>query len=234
MVFPLLHVPIVRNFFDNILQNYRRQRYKSKELIIILNNDSMNLQLYRNRVRGSAHVTVYQVPENISLGQCLNAGMTRARLSLVAKFDDDDYYSPFYLKEQVKELKRTKSDIVGKHSCLVYLSASKKLLIRSPKEANKHVEFVQGGTILFKKEVLKKGSFHRPLNRGGCNLFEAMQKKGIQNVCYISFQLCIPAETEQKEPYVESGRRFLYRREPIGSDNGSLPFDRRQRGLKKR
>ncbi|MGG1618877.1 hypothetical protein ACIFQM_03465 [Paenibacillus sp. NRS-1782] len=43
---------------------------------------------------------------------------------MVAKFDDDDYYSPFYLKEQVKELKRTKSDIVGKHSCLVYLSAS--------------------------------------------------------------------------------------------------------------
>jgi GT2 family glycosyltransferase len=38
-------------FFDNILQNFNRQRYKVKELIIILNHDSMNLQLYRNRVR---------------------------------------------------------------------------------------------------------------------------------------------------------------------------------------
>ncbi|QOS78817.1 glycosyltransferase family 2 protein [Paenibacillus sp. JNUCC31] len=146
-------------FFDNILQNYNRQRYKGKELIIILNHDSMNLQVYRNRVRKHANVTVYQVPESISLGQSLNAGITRARFSLIAKFDDDDYYSPFYLKEQVKELKRTQSDIVGKHSCLVYLGASKTLLVRSPTEQNKYVEFVQGGTLLFKKEILKKVRF---------------------------------------------------------------------------
>ncbi|MFE6073789.1 glycosyltransferase [Paenibacillus sp. NPDC057886] len=146
-------------FFDNILQNYNRQRYKVKELIIILNHDSMNLQLYRNRVRKHANVSVYQVPESISLGQSLNAGITQARLSLIAKFDDDDYYSPFYLKEQVNGLKRTKSDIVGKHSCLVYLGASKTLLVRSPNEKNKHVEFIQGGTLLFKREILKKVRF---------------------------------------------------------------------------
>lgn len=146
-------------FFDNILQNFNRQRYKVKELIIILNHDSMNLQLYRNRVRKHADVTVYQVPERISLGQSLNAGITRARFPLIAKFDDDDYYSPYYLKEQVRELKRTQSDIVGKHSCLVYLGASKTLLVRSPSEKNKHVEFVQGGTLLFKKGILKKVRF---------------------------------------------------------------------------
>lgn len=146
-------------FFDNILQNYNRQRYKGKELIIILNHDSMNLQLYQNRVRNYANVSVYQVPESISLGQSLNAGITRARFPLIAKFDDDDYYSPFYLKEQVNGLRRTKSDIVGKHSCLVYLGASKTLLVRSPKEKNKYVEFIQGGTLLFKREVLKKVRF---------------------------------------------------------------------------
>ncbi|MFS0869282.1 glycosyltransferase [Paenibacillus xylanilyticus] len=146
-------------FFDNILTNFKRQHYQSKELIIILNHDSMNLESYRNRVRGNANINVYQVPERLSLGQCLNAGMERARFSLIAKFDDDDYYSAYYLKEQVRALKQTNSDIVGKHSCLVYLGASKKLLIRSPKEANKFVEFVQGGTILFRKEVLKKVRF---------------------------------------------------------------------------
>lgn len=146
-------------FFDNILQNYNRQRYKGKELIIILNHDSMNLQLYQNRVRKHANVSVYQVPESISLGQSLNAGITRAQFPLIAKFDDDDYYSPFYLKEQVNGLRRTKSDIVGKHSCLVYLGASKTLLVRSPKEKNKYVEFIQGGTLLFKREILKKVQF---------------------------------------------------------------------------
>ncbi|MFK4435503.1 GT2 family glycosyltransferase [Paenibacillus sp. RC73] len=195
-------------FFDNILQNYRRQRYKSKELIIILNNDSMNLQLYRNRVRGSAHVTVYQVPENISLGQCLNAGMTRARLSLVAKFDDDDYYSPFYLKEQVKELKRTKSDIVGKHSCLVYLSASKKLLIRSPKEANKHVEFVQGGTILFKKEVLKKVRFTDRSIGEDVTFLRQCRKKGFKTYATSPFNYVYQRRQNKKSHTWRAGDDF--------------------------
>lgn len=138
-------------FFDNILQNYSWQRYKSKELIIVLNHDSMNLALYQNRVRNLANVHVYQVPESISLGQSLNAGMTRARFSLIAKFDDDDYYSPYYLTEQVRELRRTKSDIVGKHSCLVYLGASKTLLVRSPAEKINRLNLFKGA-LFYSKE----------------------------------------------------------------------------------
>ncbi|MFC5451008.1 hypothetical protein [Paenibacillus aestuarii] len=32
------------DFFMNILHNFRNQRYKRKELIIIINNDSMNIK----------------------------------------------------------------------------------------------------------------------------------------------------------------------------------------------
>lgn len=146
-------------FLDNILQNYRRQRCKSKELILILNLDRMNMRLVQKKIQKYKHVHVYRVPERISLGQCLNAGITRARCSLIAKMDDDDYYSPYYLQEQVGALRRTGSDIVGKHSCLVYLEASRSLLMRSPGENNKPVEFVQGGTLLFRKKVLKRVRF---------------------------------------------------------------------------
>jgi glycosyltransferase involved in cell wall biosynthesis len=147
------------HFFDNILINFRNQHYRNKELIIILNKDSMNLEQFRRKTQTYDNVTVYKVPERISLGQCLNIGISKTRLPLIAKFDDDDYYSPFYLKEQVKALIRTKSDIVGKHACLVYLKATKKLIIRSPKEKNKYSEFVQGGTILFRRRVIKKVLF---------------------------------------------------------------------------
>jgi glycosyltransferase involved in cell wall biosynthesis len=146
-------------FLDNILQNYFRQRYKVKELIIILNLDSMNMREVRKKVQKYANVHVHRVPERISLGQCLNAGITRTRFSLVAKMDDDDYYSPYYLEEQVRALRQTGSDIVGKHSCLVYLEASRTLLMRSPGESNKPVEFIQGGTLLFRKKVLKRVRF---------------------------------------------------------------------------
>lgn len=143
------------DYFNNILKNYEAQLYAKKELIIILNKDNMELGRFRNRARKIAGVSIYKVPEKVSLGQCLNCGIAKASFPLIAKFDDDDYYSPYYLKEQVREIRRTKSDIVGKHSCLVYLEATKNLIIRSPKERHKYTGFVQGGTLLFKRKVLK-------------------------------------------------------------------------------
>ncbi|WP_227011844.1 glycosyltransferase family 2 protein [Paenibacillus lutimineralis] len=146
-------------FFTNILNNYRNQRYLYKELIIIVNKNAIDIRPLRQQARSLPNVSVYQVPERISLGQCLNCGIARARHTLIAKFDDDDYYAPNYLKEQVKALILTRSSVVGKHSCLVYLAGSKKLVIRSPEERDKFVNFVQGGTILFRSNVLKDVRF---------------------------------------------------------------------------
>lgn len=146
-------------FFSNILRNFRRQRFANKELIIILNKDSMKLNKYQHAARSYGNVSVYKVPERISLGQCLNCGITRAKYAYLTKFDDDDYYSPYYLQEQIQALRRTRSDLAGKHACLVYLTASRKLIIRSPREMNKSVHFVQGGTILFTRRVAREVSF---------------------------------------------------------------------------
>jgi hypothetical protein len=146
-------------FFRNILNNYRTQRYKHKELIIIINKDSINLKEWQGKAAAYPHVTVYQVPERITLGQCLNCGISRSKYPLITKFDHDDYYSPYYLREQVQALLRTGSSVVGKHACLVYLAASKKLIIRSPHEKNKFVGFIQGGTLLFRKCILKNVRF---------------------------------------------------------------------------
>lgn len=147
------------DFFMNMLNNYRIQRYKRKELIVIINKDSINLKEWQEKATLIPNVTIYKVPERISLGQCLNCGISRARYPLITKFDSDDYYSPYYLKEQVRALLRTGSSVVGKHACLVYLTSSKKLLIRSPHEKNKYVGFVQGGTLLFRRSILKKVRF---------------------------------------------------------------------------
>ncbi|WP_020617034.1 glycosyltransferase family 2 protein [Paenibacillus daejeonensis] len=146
-------------FIKNLLANYARQQYRTKELIIILNNDSEKLHRYRQMAKGLPHVRIYQVSEKLSLGQCLNCGIAKAKHPLIAKFDDDDYYSPFYLQEQVNALIRTRSDVIGKHACLVYLEATKELIIRSPKHTNRPEWFVQGGTILFHRRVLKKHWF---------------------------------------------------------------------------
>ncbi|MGM0880940.1 MAG: glycosyltransferase family A protein [Bacillota bacterium] len=50
-------------FFDNILENYIKQQYRKKELIIILNNDSMNLEQFQGKIRTYNNIKVYKLPE---------------------------------------------------------------------------------------------------------------------------------------------------------------------------
>lgn len=143
----------------NIIDNYRRQTYKRKELIIIINKDSINLIEWRQKVAKYPNIKIYKVAERITLGQCLNCGISKAKYPLIAKMDSDDYYSPYYLEEQVNVLLLTKSEVVGKNACFVYLTDGKKLLVRSYSEMNKYVELIQGGTIIFRRSILKKVRF---------------------------------------------------------------------------
>lgn len=146
-------------FFKNIIRNYRSQRYQRKELIIIINKDSIDVREWKKKVAMYPDITIYRVAERVSLGQCLNCGISKAKYPLITKFDHDDYYSPYYLKEQVHTLLRTGSAVVGKHACFVYLTASQQLLVRSPLEMNKPVSFIQGGTLLFRRSILKNVRF---------------------------------------------------------------------------
>ncbi|MGO4277050.1 glycosyltransferase family 2 protein, partial [Paenibacillus sp. TAF58] len=77
----------------------------------------------------------------------------------IAKFDDDDYYSKYYLTEQMKALRRTKAHVVGKRAYLAYIRSKKLLVLYSPNNQQKFVKWVTGGTILFKRRVFKKVRF---------------------------------------------------------------------------
>jgi glycosyltransferase involved in cell wall biosynthesis len=146
-------------FFKNIIDNYKKQLYRVKELVIVLNKDSMALSQYRKKVRSYSNVSVYKVPEKVSLGKCLNYGVSAAKYPFIAKFDDDDYYSPYYLKEQMKALYRSGASIVGKRARLIYLEGKKLLLICAHKDQNKFVRIIAGGTILFKRQVFNRVHF---------------------------------------------------------------------------
>src|SRR5690606_13701655 len=94
-------------FFGKVISNFKRQLYRNKELIIILNDDSMNLSHYRKRVRLYSNITVYRAPQMFTLGRCLNHAVRHTKYMFIAKFDDDDYYSPYYLSEQMRAVRQT-------------------------------------------------------------------------------------------------------------------------------
>ncbi len=144
---------------ENVFDNYNKQKWRRKELIIIINRDETNIEKYRKKARKYKDVTVYQLPENKSLGECLNFGVDNAKYDYVAKFDDDDYYAPHYLTESMRTFQNTNADIVGKYTYYVYLEGSNLLLLRSPKNENKFVSSLPGATMVIKKEVFNKVRF---------------------------------------------------------------------------
>jgi cellulose synthase/poly-beta-1,6-N-acetylglucosamine synthase-like glycosyltransferase len=146
-------------YFKNLLNNYKRQRWRNKELIIILNKNSMSLRKYKRKVRKYKRVRVYKLPQRYTLGRCLNYAIRRARGNIIAKFDDDDFYGARYLRESVRAIKRGKASIVGKHTSYIYFEAKKALMLFRTGRQNKYVKRVKGGTLVFKKKVWKKVKF---------------------------------------------------------------------------
>lgn len=144
-------------YFENIFENYHRQLHNDKELIIILNSNKMNLRKCISKSKDFSDVSVFQVDEKKSLGYCLNYGIEKAKYSIIAKLDDDDYYGPKYLSQAVKALKY--ADVVGKYCTYVYFEDSKTLAIRNLKRENRYVYRIEGPTLVFRKEVFNKVKF---------------------------------------------------------------------------
>ncbi|MEN6348813.1 MAG: glycosyltransferase family A protein, partial [Syntrophomonas sp.] len=78
-------------FIDKVFENYLRQLYPFKELIIILNNNRMKLDEWEERGKYLSNIRIVQIDENVSLGECYNFAIKLARHNYIAKFDDDDY-----------------------------------------------------------------------------------------------------------------------------------------------
>lgn len=164
------------SFIHNLFQNYLRQKHRNKELIIIINNDKIPMKPYKQLARRYRNVHVYRFPERSPLGACLNYAVTRTKYRYIAKFDDDDYYAPYYLADCLQAFRRTNADIIGKRSHYMYLRGSKTLILRFPGSENRPVTRLPGATLVIKRRVLNNVRFPNQ-NTGEDDLFCIRSKR---------------------------------------------------------
>jgi glycosyltransferase involved in cell wall biosynthesis len=174
----LIACTIRDNMMNNIFENFSRQKWEEKELIIILNNDKMEISKWKEKALGYKNVTIYQLPQEKTLGNCLNFGIEKAKFDIVAKFDDDDYYSPYYLIEAMKVFKTTNAQLVGKGKSFMYFEKQKLLTIRRLGTENKAGKSsLKGGTLIFKKEIYPKIKFPSRKGSGTDSAFVGICKR---------------------------------------------------------
>ncbi|WP_219837653.1 glycosyltransferase family 2 protein [Paenibacillus sp. R14(2021)] len=150
---------------DNVFKNYDRQLWKNKKMIIVLNNDKMDIEVYKERAGhySEGEVTVYQLPQKYRLGKCLNYAIKYADNGFIAKFDDDDYYGPKFLREAARAIKHGRASIVGKHTAYLYFQSKRALMVFRRGNEWKYKRKVKGGTLVFRRSVWRHVKF--PANR---------------------------------------------------------------------
>lgn len=147
------------SYIKTVFRNYKRQKWDKKELIIIINNDDINMDKYLEMAKKFQSISVYRLPSSVSLGECLNFGVKKAKYEYVAKFDDDDYYAPYYLSDAIQTFHQTNADVIGKKCYFIWLSGKKVLVLRFPKRENKKVDILPGATLVIKKSVFEQVKF---------------------------------------------------------------------------
>lgn len=140
-------------YFDRVFDNYLRQEYPHKELIIVLNNDSMSAGEWEQRASRYQGIRVFRLPEGTSLGACYNFAIEQSRFNYLAKFDDDDYYAPQYLMSSMLAFKQYEGDIIGKSARFVYFESISTLACMASNLEFTLVPYVVGATLVFKKSV---------------------------------------------------------------------------------
>jgi cellulose synthase/poly-beta-1,6-N-acetylglucosamine synthase-like glycosyltransferase len=162
-------------FIENVFKNFLQQNLDHKELIIVLNKDSMNIDKWIEKANYYPNIRVYQLHEQATLGDCLNFGILQSNYDIIAKFDDDDYYGPHYLSDAMIAFENNEVMIAGKSSYHIYLK-NKKALIFVPGEEDSFTDTVAGATLVFRKEIFNEVRFEK-VNRAEDYFFIDQAKK---------------------------------------------------------
>ncbi|WP_053956173.1 glycosyltransferase family protein [Inediibacterium massiliense] len=144
---------------DPILDNFYRQNYKEKELIIVLNNNQMNLKDWKKKTKFDKKIKIFQINETKSLGECLNFGIAQSKYHYISKFDDDNYYAPHFLEDLMNGFLYTDAQVIGKHTYYCYLEKSNTLALRFSNLENRYTHFLCGAAFIMKKQVWNQIKF---------------------------------------------------------------------------
>ena len=144
---------------DNVahcLENFRKQTYENKELVLILNNAEFDVDAIRREVRSIPNAQVIHVEGRTTLGDCLNRGAEAASGKYVAKMDDDDYYGQMFLSDSVLAASFSDSEIVGKGTHFVYFEATDSTALRGTAPEHTFTSAtVAGGSLLILAQVVR-------------------------------------------------------------------------------
>lgn len=171
------------SFLPNIINNFKRQLYPYKKLIIIFNCDTVEKEKVENELEqnGISNYHVELLPEKTQWG-CNNFSISKIPedYTIWAKMDDDDYYGKNYLMLNLNSMLFSGSYVVGRSDFMVYVPEIDKLYYKKMHGENTFVMHVAGATLFVNKKVFKKIKFDDVKSGGDVKFLKKCSKAGFK------------------------------------------------------
>lgn len=108
------------SFFQRCFDNYHRQKYTPKELLVVYNGSKPSFGNLKKEITENHDINFHIVPQDLFAGACMNIGHFNAKGSYFFRMDDDDYYGENYILDMMLYLRAIDADFFGKPVSLYY------------------------------------------------------------------------------------------------------------------
>jgi glycosyltransferase involved in cell wall biosynthesis len=132
------------------IRYFQRQDYQERELVIVDDGDDD----LRRRLPADPRLTYLRAPAGTSIGAKRNLACEAACGSLIAHWDDDDWFGPTRLSDQVAPIAAGQADITGLICTAVLDLPEWRFWTWTPElHSRLLVQNVHGGTLLYRRDV---------------------------------------------------------------------------------
>lgn len=146
---------------EHVFRTVGGQLDVNPELVLLTHGftpDASTLEKLRKN-HGIDSLTLLTAPASQSLGQCLNDCVEASSGSVLTKMDDDDFYGPHYLLDQLSALSYSGAQIVGKQAHYMYLQSHDATVLRFAHKEHRFTSMVMGPTIMGSAGTLRDFPF---------------------------------------------------------------------------
>jgi O-antigen biosynthesis protein len=150
-----------RRFLPFALKAFNSQDYPARELIVVDDgNDSVG-----DLVEKAPRARYVRLSARASIGEKRNRACAEARGSIIAHWDDDDWYAPGRLSSQIAPLLAGEADLTGlENSFMLELPAVRFWRTHPNLHRRMFLGDVHGGTLVYWKRLRDEGLRYPPSN----------------------------------------------------------------------
>ena len=155
---PTVSVVLATNrpdYLEHCIGQVKAQTYPEVELVLVLHGDSFTITDQELEDLYGGPLVVVRTPSKYVYGAVLNQGVAASTGTLIAKMDDDDWYTPEHLWDLVRAMDYSGAGLVGKAAEFVYLEELDITIRRMVEGAETYGNRnLAGGTFLIKRTTL--------------------------------------------------------------------------------